>query len=334
MKINKLLFMPALFVLSLTACNTSGARHPVSDYKAGELSVNANGGFKILQLCDIHLSNKDNQQLQFDFLDLTISEAKLKGANLIVLDGDTFTFADKATAGRLFDFINSYDIPWTFTFGNHDEQCYFSVTWLTSFLNSYGKNCVFKDVQGDDVNGNANFYIDINNSNSTTFERIFIFDSNRYYFSDYMGYDYIKQDQIDWYERVVEGTSAADSIAFFHIPLPEFSDAYAAYKSGDPNVEYMGGTMEEKDVSAPKFNSGLFNKMKELGSTKAVFCAHDHQNDFAIKYEGIILSYGTNSTDRIYSSSYMIGGQLISIDSSHNISLERIHHTYSELEER
>ena len=331
MKIKRLLISSVLLTSLLTSCGGQGHRHKTEEYKAGEIVVNADNGFKILQLCDINLSNKDNQELQLDFLSLTLNDAKNKGVDLVVLDGDTFTFADKATAIKLFDFINSFGMHWTFTFGNHDEQCYFSVTWLTSYLNEYGKLCIFKDIQDDDVTGHANFYIDIKNG-TNLFERVFIFDSNRYYFSDYMGYDYIKQDQIDWYQRMVQETEFCESLAFFHIPVPEFANAWQAYKNNDPSVEYMGGDMKESDVSSPKYNSGLFDKMVELNSTKGIFCAHDHENDFAIKYKGIVLSYGTNSTDRIYSNEEMMGGQIITLDKEHNMSFERINHKYSEVE--
>jgi len=332
MKVKTLLLIPALFAISLTSCSSEGKRHDPLEYKAGEIVLEEGESFDILQLCDIHLSNKDNQQLQLDFISLTINDAINSGVDLIVLDGDSFTFADKTTAERLFNFLDGFGVHWTITFGNHDEQAYFSVTWLTEHLNNRNGLCIFKDIQDDDVNGNANFYIDIKDNKNKLFERVYLLDSNRYYFSEYMGYDYIKQNQIDWYKRIVEGTEFCESIAFFHIPLPEFEIAMKLYDNKQfDQVEYLGGSHGE-GVSCPKNNSKFFDAILEMATTKAIFCGHDHENDLALKYKGIVLSYGTNSTDRIYSDSNMMGGQLITIEQDHQMTLTRIHHSYSEVE--
>ena len=39
------------------------------------------------------------------------------------------------------------------------------------------------------------------------------------------------------------------------------------------------------------FDAGLFDAIKELGVTKAVFCGHDHMNSFGAEKDGILLSY-------------------------------------------
>ena len=286
---------------------------------------------RILQLNDIHIGDKDDRKRQYDFLDLTIKEAK---ADLIVLDGDIFTFASRYTARELFQFIDSYGIPWTATFGNHDEQCYFSVDWLTGYLNDFGSNCLFKDIQDDDVTGNANFAINLMQGNEV-FETIVVMDSNRYYFGSYFGYDYIKENQIAWYESLIKQIEKNEgklvpSLAFFHIPLPEFSDAWDAHEKGSADATLIIGEKGEK-VCSPEVNTGLFAKMLELGSTDGVFCAHDHVNDYSINYKGIVLSYGVNSTDRIYYEESMMGGQVITLHNDHSFSIEHIFHTYEEI---
>ncbi len=288
--------------------------------------------FKILQLSDIHLANKDNRQKQLEYLDLTISDAD---ADMIVLAGDLFTFADRTVAKEFLDFIDSYGVPWTCTFGNHDEQCYFPIDWLTGFLNDYGSNCLFKDIQDDDVFGNANFAINLMDGNKIK-EQLIIMDSNRYNYGEYIGYDYFKQDQIDWYEKIVNytaeqnGGKPAASIAFFHIPLPEFADAWEAAQAGDPDAEFLYGVQGE-DVSCPKINSGMFDKMLVLGSTKAVCVGHDHVSNYIIKYKGIYLSYGVNSTDRIYYEEPLIGGRIITIHKDGALEFEDMLHSYEEV---
>lgn len=327
---NKRTFLPLLplFALSLSSCANVNVRHEISEYI---LSMNYKEDMRILQLNDIHIGDKDNRQLHYDFLELTIKDAN---PDLIVLDGDIFTFASRYTAQELFKFIDSHGIPWTATFGNHDEQCYFSVDWLSGYLNNFGSNCLFKDIQDDDVSGNANFAINVMKGKEI-FETIVVMDSNRYYFGNYFGYDYIKENQIDWYERLIshialDADHVVPSIAFFHIPLPEFSDAWNDYQSGEPYARYIIGEKGEK-VCSPDYNSGLFQVMLNLGSTDGIFCAHDHLNDYAIDYKGITLSYGVNSTDRIYYSPTMMGGQVITLHEDHTFTIEQIFHTYDEV---
>ena len=318
-------------MLSITACGTRKLRYDPEDYV---LETEYKDDFKILQLSDIHMANKDNQDRQYRFLKLIIEDAD---ADLIVVTGDIFTFADKATAKRLFDFLDSFDTPWSVTFGNHDEQCYFPITWMTDYLNNYGSNCLFKDIQDDDVFGNSNFAINLTNPDGTVKEQVIIMDSNRYNYGEYLGYDYIKQDQIDWYERLVNYTTdnndgnTVPSILMFHIPLPEWNDAIEAAENGDPDAEYQYGEMNE-GVSSPKYNSGFFDKILELGSTKAIMVSHDHVDNLRVKYKGVILSYGLTSTDRIYYQDDMLGGTVVTIHNDNSLEYEYLYHTYEEVE--
>ena len=324
------IFLPLLPIgaLALTSCSYVNVHHDVNEYI---LKTNYKEDMRILQLNDIHIGDKDNHQRIYDFLDLTIQSAK---PDLIVLDGDIFTFASRHTARDLFTVIDTYDIPWTATFGNHDEQCYFSVDWLTGYLNNFGSNCLFKDIQDDDVTGNANFAINLMQGNEV-FETIVIMDSNRYYFGSYFGYDFIKEDQIVWYESLIKQIENSEgklvpSLAFFHIPLPEFSTAWDEYQKGSADAKFILGEKNEK-VCCPEINTGLFQKMLDLGSTKGVFCAHDHINDYSIEYKGITLSYGVHSTDRIYYDENMLGGQVITLHNDHSFSIEHVFHTYEEI---
>ena len=196
--------------MSLTACG--GKEYSPSDYIVGSLAYKSN--FKILQLTDIHMSDKDDKDLHYAFMDKLITEAKSDPnhtgtVDFMVVTGDLFTFASKGTAKRLFEFLDKYEIPWTVVFGNHDEQTYFSVDWMTGYFNGLSNKsqyCMFKDIQDDKVQGNCNFAINLTNADGSLHNQLIFMDSNRYYFGSYFGYDYFKQDQIDWYAGLVEYT--------------------------------------------------------------------------------------------------------------------------------
>ena len=166
-------------------------------------------------------------------------------------------------------------------------------------------------------------------------------DSNRYNYKSFKGYDAIHEDQVEWYERMVNDTKKANgdvtvpSLAFFHIPFPEFQEAYDKAKAGnDPKAQFVNGVEKgdilNEDVCCPKFNTGLYSKMKELGSTKGVFVGHDHINTFCVDYDGIYLCYGIKATTRVYYDNELMGGQVVSMNSLNEISVERYFHTYDE----
>ncbi len=331
MKLRRLFcgLLASLSIVSLTGCG-GAKKHDISEYV---LKLDYKDDFKILQLSDIHISNKDNRARQFEFIGKTIEMAD---ADFIVLTGDTFTFGDRRTARELVNFLDSYKTPWTLTFGNHDEQCYFSIDWLTSYLNELSDSndsyCIFKDIQDDDVMGNANFAINLMDGNSIK-EQIIIMDSNRYHYGYYIGYDYFKQNQIDWYSDLVDYTTSknngkvVDSIMFFHIPLPEWVDAVNGIETGE--TELLTGVMGESP-SVPQYNSGFFDVILSKGSTKSMNVGHDHVDNLVMKYKGIYLAYGVNSSDRIYFDEGLIGGSVITIHNDNSLSYDHIIRSYDE----
>ena len=56
------------------------------------------------------------------------------------------------------------------------------------------------------------------------------------------------------------------------------------------NAILRGTRMEE--ACAPKLNTGMFAAMKEAGDVMGMFVGHDHDNDYAVMWKGILLAYG------------------------------------------
>lgn len=157
-------------------------------------------------------------------------------------------------------------------------------------------------------------------------------------------YDYIKTNQIEWYEWAVKGIAKLDnaelnadgvvqSSTFFHIPLPEFNLAYAIYEKDLPK-DYNGRDeingnfgLNREGICSPYYNSGFFAKMQELKSTKDVVVGHDHVNNSSIEYKGIRLTYGLKTGDGCYwdQSGEVSGGTTITID---NVGSTKTKHIY------
>lgn len=325
----------SLIVLPLIGCLLTGCgqkkHYDEKKYIAGLEWREKDEDFRILQLGDIHFSQSDNHEEHFKILNTTITTAN---ADLIVLNGDSFTFADKHVVKKLFSFIDSYNIPWTFTYGNHDDQGYYNDMYINRLLDSKTyKHVVFKNIEDDDVTGRSNFVINLVQHKTVgdgfVFEpkyQVYILESHNYNFDD-LGYDFIKQDQIDWFKRVadyskVDGNYLPSSV-YMHIATPEFYVANEATKTGEAFLR-MGSTDEFSGGPNPKSDLGFFNVAKEHG-VQSISCAHEHINDTVINYQGVDLCFGVHATDRIYKDDAKIGGQVISINhSDFSLSFENI----------
>lgn len=339
-----------LFTLPLIGCILTGCKAPVhytSDkyFKTVEW-INHDEDFRILQLCDIHLSQSDIYERHLALINETINRAN---ADLIVINGDSFTYADKKVVNLLFGFIDGKDIPWTFTYGNHDDQGYYSDSYIQRLLASGKfKNVRFVNLEDDDVTGRSNFVINIDQidrdlsnkviSKKTRFQ-VYLFESHSYNF-DTLAYDFLKQDQIDWYKRMVDYSTSKfgdnakiPSAAYFHIPTPEF---FTAWNERTEESVILGSTDEMGGGPTPTSDTHIFDVMKELGSTIAISCAHDHVNDSVLKYKDMYLCFGVHSTDRIYYDSEKLGGQVISVSKTDpsKLSFENIKLSYSEVEDK
>lgn len=116
--------------------------------------------------------------------------------------------------------------------------------------------------------------------------------------ADMEGYDFIKKTQIDWYKNSIRELEAEygkfKSMVLMHIPIKEYEEVFDYVEDNkytpSGKAEILYGWQYETVGSSP-YNSGLFEAIKELGSTQAVFSGHDHMNDFCALYEGIYLIY-------------------------------------------
>jgi hypothetical protein len=82
--------------------------------------------------------------------------------------------------------------------------------------------------------------------------------------------------------QIATSATTAPGLAFFHIPLPEFSTF--------TDQSSMVGVKQE-DISSPNWNSGFFLSMLQDGDVKAAFVGHDHKNDFCGDLAGVNLCY-------------------------------------------
>lgn len=132
------------------------------------------------------------------------------------------------------------------------------------------------------------------------------------------GYEFLSESQIEWYKWAIKGAEKVnggempESIAFFHIAIPEFYTAYIRWKESGYDPE-MGFGEKNEEVCCPSINSGFFDAVKELGSTKNIVVGHDHVNNYSIMYEGVRLTYGLKTGDRCYANDDLNGGTVLTV---------------------
>lgn len=288
--------------------------------KSGVYTIVSNeDDFKILQLTDIHLGgsvlsyDKDLKALSavYKLIDYTKPD-------LVIVTGDmtfpvgifSFSFNNTAPVEQFAAFMRNTGIPWAFVFGNHDtesmsiadgsdlNELYKSLSYKTS------RNLLYPYVQpkvnGESIQGRNNQLIEIRNSDGSLNQALFLIDSNAYTGEGFNKYDYIHDDQVEWYKNEVERLNKEEgkvisSLGFFHIPLQQYRIAYDLYESGSDEVKYFFGVNDENlfnKVGTSDYPSKLFDTAVSLGSTKGFFCGHDHYNNMSLEYKGIRLTYG------------------------------------------
>ena len=280
--------------------------------------------FKIVQLTDIHIGGglfslkKDAKAMNAVAAMLTAEKP-----DLVVLTGDMVfpmpfkagTFNNEISTKLLITLMEQLGVYYTVCFGNHDSEAYgthsrqeISDLWADPEL----KYSLYQEGP-EDVDGYGNHIIKVKNSKGLVKNAFFMLDSHDYIDGDILGiqwkYDNIHENQIQWYKDAVLSIDAKNkaidsecpmfsSLAFFHIPLEEYGMAWNEFKENNyqdtENVKYFDGWYHESDEKSycGVYPDNMFETMLELGSTKGIFCGHDHINNASLEYKGIRLTYG------------------------------------------
>jgi hypothetical protein len=310
MKKKKLLFF-GILPFFLLGCSSKEAA--LEDYRS---SLDYVSDFTILQLTDIHWSLQTDLAQQEAYLNHVFLRAKeaspRQTIDLVMITGDCDLISNKEVATRLFDLFLSWDVPYGLSWGNHDFQGNYSPEWLEA-LASRGRS-VYKKVD-DSLTGRSNYVVNLIAQNKTVWQ-IFALDSNSYQSSSIPArydYDYIHDDQAEWVNKEAENVP---SLAYFHIPTEQWPLAEEDYlKNGG-----KGSTSKMKWERNESFcNSKTLSKFFLSALThdfKGLFCGHDHSNERAFTYDGVVLSYGLKSGKELYYSHSaernidLIGGSL------------------------
>lgn len=252
---------------------------------AQELSFNRKGEFKIVQFTDTHfcLGNPKSDIA----LERVKEVVKREKPDLVVFTGDVIYSAPAVEGMKtIVSLVSKAKVPFVVCFGNHDKEFDATNEQMYDMLRTLPYN-LHPDRKGGPV---PDIDLKIKARDGRTAFVLYCIDSHSYNWTDRY-YEWITEEQIRDYEArsatytAANGGKSVPSLAFFHIPLPEYGIAASDQKA--PLV----GTRREV-CCCPDHNSGMFAAMKRCGDVKAVFVGHDHDDDYSVMWDGILLSYG------------------------------------------
>ncbi|WP_394281908.1 metallophosphoesterase [Corynebacterium sp.] len=299
---------------------TPAARAQSASTTAGKpaLKFNSDGKFKIIQFNDTqddHLTDRRT----IEFMEKALDQEK---PDFALINGDVITSGPRNNQ-QVFQALNNVvlpmenrSIPWAVTFGNHDEDSTDDGTTtayepvMLDFLRQYkfNMNAPATDVYGE---SNTNLVVAGSTTSDAAFA-IWMLDSGRYVEDtingqnreEIPGYDYLRPDQIRWYEEQSQALEARygrkiPGLMYFHIPLYEHRDMWfgGPYNNSEADhakaVETHGIVgVKHEGVYVGAFNSGMYAAVLQRGDVKGIFCGHDHINTYVGNYFGVELGYG------------------------------------------
>jgi 3',5'-cyclic AMP phosphodiesterase CpdA len=290
---------------------------PATAQERPVLKFHADGTFKILQLTDIHM--KHLEEASQKAIENIRTMLDLEKPDLVVITGDVI-FAAPGEPGlqRVLEPLISRKTPYAVTWGNHDNNdCEMTRREMQDYVQKQPFNLGFR-VEGlnDESTFNESvFNLPIRGSkDGKTAFVVWCMDSGAgSTVKDVKGYGWISPEQIAWYNREskayakANGGTPVPALAFYHIPVPEYDEATC---TKDPR--WVGHKLES--VACPQLNTGFFTAAKINGDVMGHFCGHEHNNDFAAMWHGVMLAYGRFSGgNTVYNDLDRNGGRVIII---------------------
>lgn len=268
----------------------AGSLLSVASAQKPELKFNADKTFKIVQFTDLHVKWQDTRsEVAFERMNQVLDAEK---PDLVVFTGDIiYSKPALDNLRNVLKTVSDRKIPFSVVFGNHDDEQGATREELLQVAMSLPYSLTADEVP--EMSGVGNYALPVRSSDGNRDAAVlYCIDSNAYSsIEGVKGYDYIKFDQIDWYCKrsadftAKNGGKPLPSLAFFHIPVPEYNQA-----ASDENAQLYG--IRREKACAPALNSGLFTAIKQNNDIMGIFVGHDHDDDYAVCWYNVLLAYG------------------------------------------
>lgn len=257
--------------------------------------------FRIVQITDTHYIPGDKRCAQVDeMLEKALDEDK---PDLVIHTGDCVTNSRmKEGWDRFAGIFAKRGIPFAAVMGNHDHEGKHSRKAIVEYVSQLPGSLTQSGPE--DLPGYGNYTLPILAPDGQSVRFVLYLMDSRTYAKDTIlkavkgigKYGWFSPLQVQWFReqaaafRNANGGAPVPSAAFFHIPLPEY---YEAWRQGDvAPVGEMRERSKTTPICSPNVNTGMFYAMLESRSMLCTFCGHDHDNDFAGRRLGVGLAYG------------------------------------------
>lgn len=290
-----------------------GSKLEIVSSEEDEVTVKCGDTLKVLMFTDLHLDGKNKTSKMT--VDNMVKNIVREKPDLVILGGDNVTSAlNRKRANQFAGIFEKLGVYWAGVLGNHEGDSKMSVSRdeMVEIFSSYD-HCLMKKGP-EDIFGSCNYALTVLDPDDTVKQTFFFLDTGDEMSAELKEqygiaaeeepYDGAKEDQVKWYYAKNNALKAKygsfTSTLVVHIPLPQYELAL-----GEGSEMIYGEKLE--NVCESGFDSGLFKAILECGTTKHVFCGHDHLNNFAVNYQGVVLSYIQPSGYGSYTSASKLG---------------------------
>jgi hypothetical protein len=276
--------------------------------------------------------------------------------DLIVLLGDTLCEKDDSEGFKIFreqltDVLKPIlesGIPFCYVLGNH-EHGHLQEEQIVEAYAQYETMIGQNDPTAPRGNFNCNILVK-NSAGTEDILNLWFIDSNNLAEDQSISkYDWVHEDQIEWYEKKAQeikdnhGGRTLPAILFQHMPVIQEYDLMREAKPYEYFWSVPGfiGPLEKKRFvkkagvegylgegpCSPAIDKGQFASWKKVGDIKAAFFGHDHLNDFTGVVDDIILGQNKTSGFHAYTDGCRATIRTITIDeSAPDVINTEIHH--------
>lgn len=326
-----------VLLLVLSSLQVFAADDPHTPTNTEPLRFREDGTFKILQFADTQDCFWPRPAM-IAFMNHVLD---LEQPDLVIFTGDNidgFAFMKplaKQSIRWIVEPVESRGIPFTATFGNHDDEALVSKETQFAMYREYSQ-CLMYDPDPS-LSGCASHNLPIQSADgSKTAFNLWIMDSNTYDADNKDYYDCVHADQIAWYEetsqalRAENGGVAVPSMLFQHIIVPEIYNVMHPASAGlaedethiYQDVAYEMNFAPQADATgtigefpcSPVKNEGQFTSWKKQGDIVAAVFGHDHVNSYIAKYDGIDLIQSPSMSFKSYGDDMLRGSRVIVLD--------------------
>ena len=301
--------------------------------------------FRIMAVGDPHekfadTTEKDAAKIE-DYMRLQYTAIEELKPDLVVLMGDNASGGSPdELRGVLTRITGPYalrNIPFAFILGNHDLE-----SGVSDMDTQYD---IYRSLPGcmlpgkDEVNDFGDYNLTVKNTDGTkdALNLWFMYSGNRAEPKYNSTYDFVKTEQINWYENKAaelkeKNGGIVPAVLFQHIPVPEefallkkrsIFSLLADGTEGQNNRRGSYYTLDRKAGTtgymgeapcSPDYNNGQFASWKKTGDVFAAFFGHDHMNDFVGMTDGIVLGQCKTASFRVYGDGMMQGVRVIDLN--------------------